>query len=943
MKPSSRRLVALALAVLVPAARPAGAQGLHGVWTRDGIDVIAVGDNGDSYRSLDGGLNWTERVIGSPTLTLRAVTGRGLAILTVGDGGWIGASADAGGHWTTTLAPGSPDLRAAAVASDSVWVVAGSDGTILRSTDAGTSWSGVASGTSHTLNALRFTDGQHGWAVGDGGTLLATVNGGASWSPRALGTSNALLSVDQSAAAVWVVGAEGTAWRSSNGGASFDPLNLGLDARADVRCVAMQSPDTVWLAGGGGFVRRTTDAGATWTFAQHPLHVPISCLATFGQGLWVGSATHRVVMSSLDGGVQWRLPVGATFTLGWGSSPRYPFSGQVRGSGFALNPVYKSTIYCGIGPNVVRSRDDGDTWQVAAALPANYTKCNVFLVSPKDSNLWLAAASGPTVSDRVFRSTDGGANWSPVITHDYGEYGIPLALDPDRPDTVWFGGEINVNGSPEAPLYRSVDFGATWDSIATALFRSPCVIVAVPDTTGIVLVGDGVTGAGNGQYLKSTDGGLTFAVQATQTSSEIPGMATSRLRRGAILGTNWSSGGVQRSTDYGDTWPTAANTLQAWGIDIAKDDPNVVMFGQYSLPYESYLSLDGGGSYAAIKTPVGFANNYGVFVRDRATFLVEQSSGIWKLQASYDYTPLVIGQSLLLASPAGGESWDGGSVHDITWVSSAIVVARIEYQRAPGEPWQRVADVGGYLNHYAWQVPWDVATDARLRISDSWDGDPADSMSAGITITTPRFDVAPDTVRLPAVQVGYGARDPLFIGNSGNAPLVVSAISVANPVFWVGRSSLVVPPGAVDTVGVYYRPTAQASDVSTLTIASNAFGSPHVVVATGQGIVSLDAGPETPGAFALAQNRPNPFTNATRIVYTLPRAADVRVEVFDLHGHRVAVLASGRQSAGPHEVRFGVGAPDASGALLGRLPAGVYFYRVRAGAASATRKMLLLE
>ncbi len=942
MKFPSRRLVAL-VAVLLPAAvRPGGAQGFRDLYTRDGVDVVAVGDHGETYRTIDAGLNWSESIVGSSTLTLRAVTGRGLEMLIAGDGGWIWTSADAGGHWTGTLAPSSPDLRAVAMASDSVWLVAGSGGTILRTVDAGGSWSGVSSGTAQALNALRFTDAQHGWAAGDGGTLLFTANGGASWSPASIGTSHALLSVDQRGASVWVVGAEGTAWRSMDGGTSFDPVDLGLDARADVRCVTMLSPDTLWLAGGGGFIRNTTDGGAHWSFPSHPLHAPITHLVAFGAGMWVTNSANRVVISSTDHGATWRLPTGATFDRSWGTSPRYPFGGQVRGNGLAVNPVYPSTMYCGIGGSVVRSRDDGDSWQIAAAFPASYMKCNAFLVSPRDSNVWLAAVSGATVADRLYRSTNGGASWTPVLTHDFGEYGVPLAMDPDRPDTVWFGGELNPTGSPQTALFRSFDFGASWDSISSASFRSPCALLALPDTTGIVLVADGVTGVGNGQYLKSTNGGLTFSVQSIQASSEIPGMATSRLRPGTIFGTNWNSGGVQRSIDYGDTWPTVDNTPQAWGIDIARDDPNVVVFGLYSTPYNTLISIDGGGSFAPIPAPSGFNNNYALYVRDRATFLAEQSSGIWKLQTSYHYTPVVLPQSLQLTSPTGGESFDGGSVHDITWNASGVVMARIEYRRTPGEPWQFVADVGGYSGRYAWRVPWDVTNDARIKIEDLWDGDPGDSLGTGITILTPRFASYPDTVHLPAVQVGYHAHDPLSIVNTGNAPLMVSAIAVGSSKFWVGRTSFAVPAGSTDTVGVYYAPTAEVTDVTTLTFTTNEPGSPRVAIAEGRGIVTVGVGPDSPAAFGLWQNQPNPFSATTLIRYTLPREADVTLEIFDLKGQRVATLVGNRQPAGAHEVRFGPGARDRAGAA-GRPRAGVYFCRLRAGPLSATRKMLFVR
>ena len=372
---------------LLPAV--AGAQGFNGLYTQDGLDVVAVGDSGASYRTLDGGLTWTARIIGAPTRSLRDVAGRGLTLLVVGDAGMIWVSRDGGGHWSSTQAAGAPQLRAAAIVSDSVWVVAGSGGTILRTIDAGANWSATSSPTAHTFNAVRFTAARTGWAAGDGGALLRTADGGGAWTVVPLGTTNALESVDQRGTRVWAVGADGAAWRSTNGGTSFAPLNLALDARADVNCVTMLSPDTLWLAGGGGFIRSSTDGGASWTFQQHPLQAPPTRVIAFGTGVWVANANNRVVLSTTNLGATWRMPAGATVTRAWAG--KLSTNGQARGNGFALNPVYKRTLYCGLGAEVTRSRDDGDSWQVAASFPAGYSKCNAFLVSPRDSNLWLAA------------------------------------------------------------------------------------------------------------------------------------------------------------------------------------------------------------------------------------------------------------------------------------------------------------------------------------------------------------------------------------------------------------------------------------------------------------------------------------------------------------------------------------------------------------------------
>jgi protocatechuate 3,4-dioxygenase beta subunit len=94
-----------------------------------------------------------------------------------------------------------------------------------------------------------------------------------------------------------------------------------------------------------------------------------------------------------------------------------------------------------------------------------------------------------------------------------------------------------------------------------------------------------------------------------------------------------------------------------------------------------------------------------------------------------------------------------------------------------------------------------------------------------------------------------------------------------------------------------------------------------------------EQGTTVPETFVLSQNYPNPFNPSTSISYQLPAAVNVDLRVYDVIGREVAVLASGVQTAGEHTVKF-----DASS-----LSTGVYFYRLSAGTAVATMKMLLLK
>src|SRR6185369_13317211 len=111
------------------------AQGFHALYSRDGIEVIAVGDNGVLYRSLDQGGSYFEQTVGSASEQLRDVAGRpNLALVVVGNAGSIWISTNDGGTWTETIVNGSPDMRAVSLPADNVWFVAGADGTILRTT-----------------------------------------------------------------------------------------------------------------------------------------------------------------------------------------------------------------------------------------------------------------------------------------------------------------------------------------------------------------------------------------------------------------------------------------------------------------------------------------------------------------------------------------------------------------------------------------------------------------------------------------------------------------------------------------------------------------------------------------------------------------------------------------------------------------------------------------
>ena len=98
--------------------------------------------------------------------------------------------------------------------------------------------------------------------------------------------------------------------------------------------------------------------------------------------------------------------------------------------------------------------------------------------------------------------------------------------------------------------------------------------------------------------------------------------------------------------------------------------------------------------------------------------------------------------------------------------------------------------------------------------------------------------------------------------------------------------------------------------------------------------VSEKNGSGIPSTFVLDQNYPNPFNPSTRISYALPRAANVKLVVYNLLGQAVATLVDGQRAPGQHELSWNAG----------NLSSGVYFLQLKAdGKSMLSRKMMLLK
>jgi len=97
--------------------------------------------------------------------------------------------------------------------------------------------------------------------------------------------------------------------------------------------------------------------------------------------------------------------------------------------------------------------------------------------------------------------------------------------------------------------------------------------------------------------------------------------------------------------------------------------------------------------------------------------------------------------------------------------------------------------------------------------------------------------------------------------------------------------------------------------------------------------------PTTPAAMnQLTGNYPNPFNPQTTIRYNLKNSSPVTVEIYNVLGQKVRTLVSESKAAGSHSVAW-----DGTDDSHRKVSSGIYFYKMKAGTYSDTKKMVLMK
>ncbi|MFI5145437.1 MAG: YCF48-related protein, partial [Ignavibacteria bacterium] len=612
------------------------ADGLNSVYSRNGIKVIAVGNNGNILISPDFGRNWVSASIGGTNYN--SVSGSYISYWIAGDSGVILKSTDDGNSFSQSNVGTNVKLNCVYFINTTTGWVAGNNGFIAETTDGGTSWVQQSTPTTANLNSIKFIFSGNflGVACGSSGTALVTYNGGSSWISKSIPVLQSFLSADFTGSTIYISAQDGYILKSTNMGNYWSFISFNIKTKPDINCVCASDANNIFTCADGGSIRKSTNGGSSFSYSQLPLFPDLYKMYVYTgvnfQSLWAVSRNTNVVLYSTDGGNAWSLPDGVTQSLSWTQKiPLILYTSS--GSVFSL-ASNKDEIFVTKSNTVYRSLNRGDSWTQIATIPYGSVS-NSFIVSPKDTNKFIVAIdSSDNISGKVMLSTNYGQNWDITLSANRSTDGIPLAMDPNHTDTLYYG-------TTDSLIFRSNDFGATWFPAGPQMFAYNCSMKVIEGHSNVILMGAAEdTSVGSSHLYKSTDFGQSWFIVDSNSGPgypEQPAIVTSPVNSNIIYASFFlgTQGGLKRSMNQGRSWIFLNIDANAWGLDVARDDPNAICYGDGDdfSNNAPYYSFDGGVHFNPL--PLFSSPNFSVLFYNRNTLLMQQWNAFYKLNINF--------------------------------------------------------------------------------------------------------------------------------------------------------------------------------------------------------------------------------------------------------------------------------------------------------------------
>lgn len=360
----------------------------------------------------------------------------------------------------------------------------------------------------------------------------------------------------------------------------------------------------------------------------------------------------------------------------------------------AVSPASPFTLVAGTPTGYTVTRNGGSTWTPTAT---GYETTDL-AIDPSNPSI-VYAATGAALA----RSADGGATYVPVIL----EGASCVTIDPTSPLVVWAGTTDHV--------FKSTDRGLTWTPVYTGPGHSFVNAIAV-DPSNPQVVWAAMTFGG---IQRSTNGGATWAAVSGSAPIGIEALAVHPTNPSVVVALGF--GGVSRTTDDGATWSTVASLWGAEG-DLVADRTAAGTFyaaGSNGVAF----SADGGATWNSLVSGLTNLDVQALAIDPSdhtRLYAGTDGDGVFAMTVGSGGAP-----TLRVTSPNGGEVWQAGTTHPITWTSTGGV-ANVKIEYSTTSPWQGelvdpqlVVASAPNTGSYPWVVPQTMSAVCHVRVSDA--------------------------------------------------------------------------------------------------------------------------------------------------------------------------------------------------------------------------------
>jgi hypothetical protein len=269
---------------------------------------------------------------------------------------------------------------------------------------------------------------------------------------------------------------------------------------------------------------------------------------------------------------------------------RFPAAGTSLGSGSSLQEVVSG----GPGPLLPVAGIDRGNWTWLG--PGNIGgRVRSLVIDPTSTNVMFAGG----VAGGLFKTTTGGASWSPVDDFMANLAVSTIVMQPGLPTTMYAGtgeGFYNADGIRGAGVFTSADGGVTWSQLPATANANWWYVnrLAISPNGGVMLA---ATRTG---IFRSTNGGASWT-NTTPTEMTYAAFHPTDSTRAIASG---YAGNAYVSTNGGATWTPATGLpggpFTRVELAYARGNPTMVYASVDVNGGSIYKSTNGGASFSAV-------------------------------------------------------------------------------------------------------------------------------------------------------------------------------------------------------------------------------------------------------------------------------------------------------------------------------------------------------